>query len=157
MVRGYYKGAAFYTDLNDLIHSRVTPVIGEEYYDIPTTLIYLWDGQVFHNSAFTTRYTYLDNGEIDTTKIYLARPGQRILGVLNGIDESTCSLTRRLNDTDELSFTVNRIVDGEVSSFYDRIERHYELYIPNEGWFKIVDEPELSNDGLIITGVLGFV
>ena len=151
MVRGYYKGAAFYTDLNDLIHSRVTPVIGEEYYDIPTTLIYLWDGQVFHNSAFTTRYTYLDSGEIDTTKIYLARPGQRILGVLNGIDESTCSLTRRLNDTDELSFTVNRIVDGEVSSFYDRIERHYELYIPNEGWFKIVDEPELSNDGNVET------
>jgi len=34
MVKGYYRGIAFYTDLNDLIHSRVTPVLGEEYYDI---------------------------------------------------------------------------------------------------------------------------
>lgn len=151
MVRGYYKGIAFYTDNNDLIHSRVTPVIGEEYYDIPTTLIYIWDGYAYRNQEFTTAYTYLDNGEIDTTKIYLARPGQRILGALNGIDETTCSLTRRLNDTDELTFTVNRIVDGQVSSFYDKIERHYELYIPTEGWFKIVDEPELSNDGNIET------
>ena len=151
MVRGYYKGTAFYTDLNDLIHSRVTPVIGEKYYDIPTTLIYLWDGQAFHNSAFTTNYAYLDNGQIDTNRIYLARPGQRILGVLNGVDETTVSLTRRLNDTNELSFTVNRIVNGEVSQFYDRIERHYELYIPTEGWFKIVDEPELSNDGNVET------
>ena len=151
MVRGYYKGAAFYTDIDDLIHSRVHPVVGEEYYDIPTTLIYYWDGLVFRNSAFTTRYTYSGNGSIDTNKIYLARPGQRILGVLNGVDESTCSLTRRLNDTDELSFTVNRIIDGEVSSFYDKIERHYELYIPAEGWFKIVDEPELTNDGNVET------
>ncbi len=70
---------------------------------------------------------------------------------MNGVDESTCSLTRRLNDTDELSFTVNRIVDGEVSSFYDKIERHYEIYVPTEGWFKIVEEPELYNDGNIET------
>lgn len=34
MVRGYYRGIAFYTDLNDLIRSRVSPEIGEEYYDI---------------------------------------------------------------------------------------------------------------------------
>ena len=151
MVRGYYKGIAFYTDLNDMIHSRVSPVIGEEYYDIQTTLIYIWDGYAYRNKEFTTAYTYLDNGEIDTTKIYLARPGQRILGALNGIDETTCSITRRLNDTDELTFTVNRIVDGEVSSFYDKIERHYELYVPTEGWFKIVEEPELYNDGNVET------
>ena len=151
MVRGYYKGAAFYTDPDDLIHSRVTPVVGEEYYDIPTTLIYLWDGQNFRNSAFTARYTYINNDNVDPVKIYIARPGQRILGVLDGVDEETCSLTRRLNDTDQLRFTVNRLIDGRISQYYDRIERHYELYIPTEGWFKITEEPELTNDGNIET------
>jgi len=38
-------------------------------------------------------------------------------------------------------------VDGEISPFYDRLERHYELYLTHFGWFKINEEPELSNDG----------
>jgi hypothetical protein len=73
------------------------------------------------------------------------------LGVLNGVDEETCSLTDNLNNTSELTFVVDRIINtengAEVSAFYDLISRHYELYLPHHGWFKINEEPELDNNG----------
>lgn len=124
------------------------------YRDIHTQIIYSWDGHHYRDASFHQDYTYYNMGKgdrIDTNQIYFAKPGQRILGVLNGVDETTCSLTLNLNNTSELSFVVNRIINtdhgAEVSQFYDLISRHYELYLPHHGWFKINEEPELDNDG----------
>lgn len=129
-----------------------------QYRDIPTQIIYTWDGQHYRDRSFHQAYTYYDVGQgdrIDTNKIYLARPGQRILGVLNGVDEETCSLTKNLNNTSELTFVVDRIIHtengAEVSSFYDLISRHYEIYLPHHGWLKINEEPELDNNGNLET------
>ena len=90
---------------------------------------------------------YDKNNHIDTTQIYLARPGKRILGALNGVLEDTCNLEINLNNTSVLTFDVSRIINGAVSSWYDRIEQHMELAIPGLGWFKINEEPTIMNDG----------
>jgi hypothetical protein len=52
-----------------------------------------------------------------------------------------------LNNTNVVEFTLDRIVDGEISNYYDLVGKHYELYVPKYGWFKINEEPEMSNDG----------
>ena len=72
--------------------------------------------------------------------------------VLNGVQEDSCSLTKNLNNTSELTFSVDRIIDDEngngvVSQYYDLIQRHYEIYLPYHGWFKINEEPTIENDG----------
>lgn len=86
-------------------------------------------------------------GYIEPTYIAIARPGKRLLGILNGVDESSCRLDINLNNTAVLTFDVNRIVDGEVSSYYNRIEQLMELELPGVGWFKINEEPTISGDG----------
>lgn len=91
--------------------------------------------------------TYDLRNRVEPSKIYLAKPGHRILGVLNGIKEETCNLELNLNNTFVLSFDIDRIVDGELSSYYEIIGRYYELYVTNFGWFKINEEPEVNGDG----------
>lgn len=85
------------------------------------------------------------------SRIYLARPGKRLLGQLNGIQEDTASCTINLNNTSTLEFTVDRFIDGEESNYYNLIGQHYELYLERIGWFKINQEPEISFDGDIET------
>lgn len=142
--------------------TAVTPQEGMYYRDLYTKRIVVWDVTTneFRDLSFFQGYRYTDN-KIDSNHIYLARPGQRILGVINGIDEDSCSLTKNLNNTSELTFTVERIIgdrvetasrnDGKVTQYYDQIQRHYELYIPYHGWFKINEEPEIDNDGTVET------
>lgn len=152
VIDAYKIDEYFYTSASEgTLLPRRTDI---QYRDIPTQIIYTWDGQHYRDRSFHQAYTYYNEGQgdrIDTNKIYLARPGQRILGVLNGIDEDSCSLTDNLNNTSELTFVVDRIINtengAEVSSFYDLISRHYELYLPHHGWFKINEEPELDNNG----------
>lgn len=95
--------------------------------------------------------TYDIYNRTEPSKIYLAKPGKRLLGVLNGVEQDTCTLDVNLNNTAVLQFTIDRIVDGEVSNFYDLISQHYELYVSNFGWFKINEEPTLNNDGNVET------
>ena len=83
----------------------------------------------------------------EPVEIYLAKPGQRIIGKLNSIEENSAFLEVNFNATSVLSFTLNRIVDGVKGNFYDRIQQHYELYVTNFGWFKINEEPQLESDG----------
>lgn len=141
----------FRTDPSDY-STAVTPQEGMYYRDLYTKRIVVWDVTTneFRDLSFFQGYRYTkQQGEdrIDSNRIYLARPGQRILGVINGIDEDSCSLTKNLNNTSELTFSVERIIDGEVTQYYEQIQRHYELYIPYHGWFKINEEPEIENDG----------
>ena len=140
--------------------SAVTPQEGMYYRDLYTKRIVVWDitTNEFRDLSFFQGYRYTDN-KIDSNCIYLAKPGQRILGVINGVDEDSCSLTKNLNNTSELTFTVERKIgdrvetasrnDGQVTQYYDLIERHYELYLPYHGWFKINEEPEINNDGTV--------
>ena len=86
-------------------------------------------------------------GKIESAQIILARPGKRALGVLNGVREDTCNLEMNLNNTWVLSFNVDRVVNGNISNYYDRIEQKMELHLPGYGWFKITEEPVMSNDG----------
>ena len=65
--------------------------------------------------------TYDIYNHVEPSKIYLAKPGKRLLGVLNGVEEDSCVLDVNLNNTSVLSFTLDRVVDGEVSNFYDLI------------------------------------
>ena len=142
--------------------SAVIPQEGMYYRDLYTKRIVVWDitTNEFRDLSFFQGYRYTDN-KIDSNRIYLAKPGQRILGVINGVDEDSCSLTKNLNNTSELTFTVERKIgdrvntasrnDGQVTQYYDLIERHYELYIPYHGWFKINEEPEIDNDGTVET------
>lgn len=151
----------FRTDPSDY-STAVTPQEGMYYRDLYMKRIVVWDVTTneFRDLSFFQGYRYTDN-KIDSNHIYLARPGQRILGVINGIDEDSCSLTKNLNNTSELTFTVERIIgdrvetasrnDGQVTQYYDQIERHYELYLPYHGWFKINEEPEVDNDGTVET------
>lgn len=88
---------------------------------------------------------------IDPTEIYLAKPGKRVIGKLNGIDEDSCHIEINLQNTSVLELTVNRVLDGEVANFYDLIDQHYELFVKGFGWFKINEEPEMNNDGTLET------
>lgn len=91
---------------------------------------------------------------IDPSEIYLAKPGHRMIGRLNGIDEESCVLEINLNNTSVLEFSIPRIVDGELTNYYDLIDRHYELYVTHFGWFKINEEPEIDNDGNTETKII---
>jgi len=90
---------------------------------------------------------YNKYGYIESTYIAIAKPGKRLLGVLNGVDESSCRLEINLNNTAVLTFDVKKMVDGNVSSYYNRIEQLMELELPSVGWFKINEEPTISDDG----------
>lgn len=78
--------------------------------------------------------------------IYLAKPGKRILCALGGIDTSSVSLSLNTNNTAELSFTVDKYVDEMVSDGYEELDEFMELFCDGI-WFKIVDPPNITNDG----------
>ena len=86
-------------------------------------------------------------GRVESNQIILARPGKRVLGVINGVEPDSCHVDINLNNTWVLDFDVNRIVDGNICNFYDRIEQKMELHLPGYGWFKITEEPVMSNNG----------
>lgn len=90
---------------------------------------------------------YDNYSRTESKRIFLAKPGKRIIGELNGIDQQSASCNVNLNNTSTLSFDVWRDVDGEISNYYDQITQHFELYLEGIGWFKIHEEPVLNNDG----------
>ncbi len=79
--------------------------------------------------------------------IYLAKPGKRILCALGGIDTSSVSLNLRTNNTAELTFTVDKYLDEMVSDGYEELDEFMELFCDGI-WFKIVDPPDITNDGM---------
>ena len=79
--------------------------------------------------------------------IYLAKPGKRLLCALGGIDTSSVSLSLRTNNTAELTFTVDKYVDEMISDGYEELDEFMELFCDGI-WFKIVDPPDITNDGM---------
>ena len=63
-----------------------------------------------------------DNGKIMHPKLYLARPGEKLECIINGIQEDTCQFVQNLKQFDTLSFTINRYIwDEENSILLERI------------------------------------
>lgn len=93
------------------------------------------------------KHTYDHYIRKDPAIIYLAKPGKRLYCALNGVDTSTASLSIRTNNTAELTFAVDKYIEGELSNGYDYIDEQMELYCDGI-WFKIIDPPIINNDGL---------
>lgn len=157
IINGYLRQRLQFRITENDASTAVDPQEGIYYRDLNSKRIYVYDitTNEFRDLSFFQGYKYSkynDENRIESNRIYLAKPGQRILGVINGVQEDSCSLTKNLNNTSELTFTVDRIFNDDdgnpiQSQYYDQIQRHYEVYIPYHGWFKINEEPEISNDG----------
>lgn len=153
-INGYLISKYEFRTVKNDYTTAVTPNIYHQYHDIETGMLYLWDSKQFRDASFYQGYQYSKYDSVERIlpeHIYLAQPGHRIIGRINGIDDDSCSLDCNLNNADELSFTVYRMIDGEEIPFYEQIARLYELYIPNYGWFKITEEPQIDNDGTVET------
>lgn len=83
----------------------------------------------------------------EPSKIYLAKPGKRIIAALPGVIEDQTHVDINFNNTSVLETVIDRDISGEVNPYYELVQRHYELYVTNVGWFKINEEPTLENDG----------
>lgn len=90
------------------------------------------------------------DSSIQNSECYLSTPSKNVICKINGTDPSSASYARTLADIDELSFTVFRYinVDGQIieSNGYNEIKNNMYLYLTNFGWFKIVNEPEITTD-----------
>lgn len=87
---------------------------------------------------------------MEPSHILLASPGGKLLTTLNGIQPDSVSLKLQLNNTCELSFTVERYIsiEGTVteSNGYRLLDEKMKLYVEGIGWF-IMKTPSISNDG----------
>lgn len=77
--------------------------------------------------------------------IYLGRKNKSIIGTLQGV--SGLKLTFSLIDLDSCSFSISRLIDGEVAPLYDYIETKMLIYITDIGWYEI--EVSTSSDGVV--------
>lgn len=85
-------------------------------------------------------------GKAEQQFIYIAKPGKKLLGVLNGVNYSSVSLTKNANNTYELTFNVHRYIDGQETAFYEHIDELMNLYVDGI-WFLINEPPVIDNDG----------
>lgn len=86
-------------------------------------------------------------GKLEPKFIYLATPDKRLYGVLNGVDENSVSVTENANNTNSLSFTVYKNIDGKPSAFYDNIDVLMKIFIDDE-WYIINEPPQIDHDGI---------
>lgn len=87
------------------------------------------------------------SGKLEPKFIYLATPDKRLYGVLNGVDENSVSVTENANNTNSLSFTVYKNIDGKPSAFYDNIDVLMRIFIDDE-WYIINEDPQIDHDGI---------
>lgn len=82
--------------------------------------------------------------------IYLCKSSGQVLGVLNGINEESCSLTVDVYGRYELSFDVNEYIysGNELvkANYYDEISILMQLFIPPIGYFIINSSPTSKAD-----------
>lgn len=77
----------------------------------------------------------------------MARPDKRLYGVLNGVDETSVSVKENANNTNSLSFTVYKNINGKPSAFYDNIDVLMKVFVDNE-WYIINEPPQIDHDGI---------
>lgn len=90
----YYnqKDGQFYGDTLFSKSRLIVPNTDYRYRDIITGKIFIWDEDTYRDHAFFQTYSYYDfknTTYIKCSNIFLAAPGHRLLGILNGIDESS--------------------------------------------------------------------
>lgn len=84
-------------------------------------------------------------------QIYLTNPSGQFARSLNyAIDETTTSLSPYLNQQYELTFTINKTVDGKQVPEYNRLREGMYLAVEKYGLFKM-NQPEIDTDGTIET------
>ena len=87
---------------------------------------------------------------------YLCKTDGSILGVMSGLKIDSVSLTKKITDFWELTFSVARWIDEDgvlvQSDYYDSIDELMQVYDDIEKIYYIIDsEPEIANDGNIET------
>ena len=84
-------------------------------------------------------------------QIYLTNPSGQFARSLNyAIDETTTSLSPYLNQQYELTFTINKTVDGKQVPEYNRLREGMYLAVEKYGLFKM-NQQEIDTDGTIET------
>ena len=89
---------------------------------------------------------YYFNGKADENEIYLATSDRRLLGALNGVKKSSVVVNLNAQNTAELSFEVDRYIDGIDSSFYTSIVEMMQIYVDGI-WYIINEAPKIVNNG----------
>lgn len=87
------------------------------------------------------------NKKLEPKHIYLARPDKHLYGVLNGVDETSVSVKENANNTNSLSFTVYKNINGKPSAFYNNIDVLMKVFVDNE-WYIINETPQIDHDGI---------
>ena len=85
-------------------------------------------------------------GLTEPARIYLCKTDNTIVCELNGIDLTTVTYTKQLNNFDTLQFDVHRFINGEESNGYDLLDEAMYLFVDGIGYFRM-SYPEVSNDG----------
>lgn len=86
-------------------------------------------------------------------KIFLARPGEKLVCIVNGIVEDSCQFSQNLKQFDTLQFDIDRYIWDEENSelistnYYTYFDVHMELFLENVGWFRIVESPTFNYTG----------
>lgn len=104
--------------------------------------------------------SYDKNNKNVQSKVYLARPGEHKICILNSIQEDSASLSLKLRECSPLSFTLDQYVYDPESgkqfpaNGYDKIDYHMEIFLSEYGWFRINEPPEIDNDGYTETKII---
>ena len=85
-------------------------------------------------------------GLVEPAHIYLCKTDNSIICELNGIDYTSVSYTKQINNFDTLQFDVHKYVDGEVSNGYEMLDEAMYLFLDGIGYFRVL-YPEVQNDG----------
>lgn len=94
-----------------------------------------------------------DKDKIVQPKIFLAKPGEKPLCVINGIQDDSCQFSQNLKQFDTLSFDMDRYVYDEETTdlvetnYYSSINVRMELFLENVGWFRINEQPTIEFSG----------
>lgn len=84
-------------------------------------------------------------------RIYLCKPGNKLMTQLNGVQIDTVQCSEHLKDFWELSFVVDRYIATDegaeiLSNGYEDLGVYMELYLEDIGYFQM-QEPVVINDG----------
>lgn len=97
------------------------------------------------------RLRYDKYNRVEPFRIYLGTLDNKKVCCLNGIQPESVQLKLNLNNTYELSFTVDKYISyfGKryISNGYEWLGTFARLYVENIGWF-IMNQPEINNDGI---------
>lgn len=97
------------------------------------------------------RLRYDKYNRVEPFRIYIGTLDNKKVCCLNGIQPESVNLKLNLNNTYELSFTVDKYISyfGKryISNGYEWLGTFARLHVENIGWF-IMNQPEINNDGI---------